>query len=452
MDEDGPGPGERARAFGSGRGALKRDFEHLTRILREAEGDAASATLNGPERAHPKKKDGKAKSRSDLARGGGSEPPAGGPPKKKRKTDKASAARVFDLVEPEFVSSIKKSGIAGGSSADGAADAYGDAAALAAADAEDKSARRKTLRFHTAKIESASARRRGARAALGGDDDVPYRERRQAREARAAREAAARGLGTGGADLDGEEPQSRKRDEDGDGDGDGSAEDEAADGYYDLVQRKKKERKEEKQAAYDAAKAASMYVAPPDCFTRLSWSLFLFSQALARRRRRGRRAPGADARDTEEPRADAAPLEERAQPAREEAAEVRQGEEGARLAEGRLQGRRREPVRGRADGHIDRRQERAVLRGASLSLLCGIQRSVGRSCAAILLLYVCCRSRPRQRALPCQGLPRADRHPRARDHDCEIYPKRKQILAILSITGYNDISNFSARALLDDKR
>ena len=126
-------------------------------------------------------------------------------------------------------------------------------------------------------------RRRGARAALGGDDDVPYRERRQAREARAAREAAARGLGTGGADLDGEEPQPRKRDEDGDGDGDGSAEDEAADGYYDLVQRKKKERKEEKQAAYDAAKAASMYVAPPDCFTRLSWSLFLFSQALARR-------------------------------------------------------------------------------------------------------------------------------------------------------------------------
>ena len=37
---------------------------------------------------------------------------------------------------------------------------------------------------------------------MGGDDDIPYRERRKEKETREAREAAKRALGQGGEDLD----------------------------------------------------------------------------------------------------------------------------------------------------------------------------------------------------------------------------------------------------------
>ncbi|KAJ7175765.1 Sas10 C-terminal domain-containing protein [Mycena filopes] len=159
-------------------------------------------------------------------------------PKKKRKTSSSTTLPVFDLVEPEFAAST-----ASQRRPDSSVDAYGEATSLQHADAVDKSARRKTLRFHTSKIESASARRQGARNnAVGGDDDIPYRENRNQK---LSDKVVAKGRGQGGQDLDESEPQPKIPD----------AED--ADGYYELVKRKSKEKKEHKKAEYEAAQEAA---------------------------------------------------------------------------------------------------------------------------------------------------------------------------------------------------
>lgn len=175
------------------------------------------------------------------------------PPKKKRKTGPESgktAIPIFDLVEPEFTSSKMPSSSHLHSAS---TDTFGEATSLQHADAADKSARRKTLRFHTSRIESASARRNNARSnALGGDDDIPYRERKKEREDRLAREAKAHVRSQGGADLDDTEPEPRRPegpggDEDMDTEADG-------DGYYDLVKKQTKEKKEKKKADYEASR------------------------------------------------------------------------------------------------------------------------------------------------------------------------------------------------------
>ena len=179
------------------------------------------------------------------------------PPKKKRKTSSAvKSAPAFDLEEPTYVPSKPRTSAL--TPISGEDDAFGDAVVLGSADAADKKARRHTLRFHTSKIESASARRQGARLSLGGDDDVPYRERRKEKETRARREAQAGKRGQGGDDLDGTEPEPLARKADVGGDGD-SAE-ESVDGYYSLVQRQKREQKETRKLAYEAAKATIMCV------------------------------------------------------------------------------------------------------------------------------------------------------------------------------------------------
>ncbi|KAI0036426.1 Sas10 C-terminal domain-containing protein [Vararia minispora EC-137] len=228
-DDDVPAP---ARTRKLGRRATRMDLEELAALLREAE-DAMTDTV--PVTPPTKRaKDGE-------------------PAKKKRKT-RADAAPtpVFDLVEPEFVPAKRAL-----STAADPADVFGDAATLATADAVDKRARKHTLRFHTARIEGATARRQGARAALGGDDDVPYRERRREREARKLREAVARGTaGQGGDDLDAEEPGPVKKEKGKERAEEGS-DDEGADGYYSLIQRQKKERKEQKKVEHDAAVAAA---------------------------------------------------------------------------------------------------------------------------------------------------------------------------------------------------
>ncbi|KAJ6584841.1 Sas10 C-terminal domain-containing protein [Mycena capillaripes] len=163
-----------------------------------------------------------------------SEPEVEVRPKKKRKT--SALLPVFDLVEPVFTSSTEAH-----QRTDSSTDAYGEATSLQHADAADKSARRKTLRFHTSKIESASARRQGARNnAVGGDDDIPYRDTRKQTP-----KVAASNRGQGGQDLDESDPHPQMRD----------AED--ADGYYELVKRKSKEKKEHKKAEYEAAQEAA---------------------------------------------------------------------------------------------------------------------------------------------------------------------------------------------------
>ncbi|KAJ7696071.1 Sas10 C-terminal domain-containing protein [Mycena rosella] len=161
------------------------------------------------------------------------EPEAEARPKKKRKT--TTTAPVFDLVEPVFTKSTVAQ-----HRPDANVDAYGEATSLQHADAADKSARRKTLRFHTSKIESASARRQGARNnAAGGDDDIPYRDNRRQPD------KVPKGRELGGQDLDEAEPQPRKPDV------------EDADGYYELVKRKSKEKKEHRKAEYEAAQEAA---------------------------------------------------------------------------------------------------------------------------------------------------------------------------------------------------
>lgn len=187
------------------------------------------------------------------------------PPKKKRKTQREKDEEpkmitpVFDLVEPEFVSSKSKSSSHRQEADNDLVDAYGEAMVLHSVDAADKTARKKSLHFHTSKIDSATARRQGARnQAAGGDDDIPYRERKSAKEARLVKEAAIRAKNQVGAPLDDEEPEPRagqKRSR-GDEDNEGA---ESPDDYYELVKNKSKETKFKKKEEYEAASGRARY-------------------------------------------------------------------------------------------------------------------------------------------------------------------------------------------------
>ncbi|KAF9242577.1 Sas10 C-terminal domain-containing protein [Melanogaster broomeanus] len=197
------------------------------------------------------------------------------PPKKKRKTSASldstkttPGVPVFDLVEPTYApttSSSKKRKSHASAPADtlAAADSYGEAISLDHADLSDKHARKKSLRFHVSRIESSSSRRTNARAnAMGGDDDIPYRERRKEREVRLGKEKEKKIekglLGTGGDDLDDVDPdvvsrerkkEKRKRELDDDADGD------EPNGYYALVKQAATSKKAQKKAEYEAATA-----------------------------------------------------------------------------------------------------------------------------------------------------------------------------------------------------
>ncbi|KAF8610038.1 hypothetical protein BDV93DRAFT_517236 [Ceratobasidium sp. AG-I] len=178
---------------------------------------------------------------------------------KKKKEPATPTTPVFDLVEPEFaVTKSKGKKSKQDSTADVESEAFGDPTQLSHTDASDKAGRRKSLRFHTSKIESASNRRSAARAGIGGDDDLPYRERRK--------EQKRRDLGEGGDDLEDVDMEAgtgmdtdtasigkRTRDTSSPVDDDGE---EGEDGYYDLVRKAKKQRKEEKKAEYESARAA----------------------------------------------------------------------------------------------------------------------------------------------------------------------------------------------------
>lgn len=188
------------------------------------------------------------------------------PPKKKRKTQAEAESTivepVFDLVEPEFVSS--KSSSIRHRTMDDTLDAYGESTALHSVDAADKTARKKSLRFHTSKIESASARRQGARnQAAGGDDDIPYRERKKEKDARLVKEAAIRAKNEVGVPLDGEDPepqagQKRSRGDDEDDEGG-----ESPDDYYELVKKRSKEEKAKKKGEYEEAHGRTRSVIVP---------------------------------------------------------------------------------------------------------------------------------------------------------------------------------------------
>ena len=201
------------------------------------------------------------------------------PPKKKQKIDKDRDSRksksrppAFDLVEPEFEYSTPKP--VPSSSTSDVADSFGEQTVLQSFDAADKKARKKSLRFHTSKIEGGVTRRdRGTKNVMGGDDDIPYKERKKQKEIREARENAKKGRGLGGDDLSDGDPEvdmdvdfagfggdfggselGKKR---GRGGSDKGDEDVDPGEYYSLVERSAKEKK---KAEYDAAKAAERYV------------------------------------------------------------------------------------------------------------------------------------------------------------------------------------------------
>lgn len=251
------GKGKKAKGKGS---STKVDFNELARLLEEAEQGL-------PDRLRPNpqvKTKVKVNKQSDVD--------VAEPPAKKRKTSKTKAtpAPTFDLVEPEFVSSRPSSSKSNSTLTIN--DSYGDQTALTSTDIADKSARRHTLRFHTSKIESSAARRSGARAALGGDDDVPYRERRKEKDIKERKEREKRKaggkLGMGGDDLDDEEPETKEKksrargaDEENDGEGDTDMLD--GEGYYELVSKARKDKKEKKKKEHDEEKFASRYVFYP---------------------------------------------------------------------------------------------------------------------------------------------------------------------------------------------
>ncbi|ORX37186.1 Sas10 C-terminal domain-domain-containing protein [Kockovaella imperatae] len=104
-------------------------------------------------------------------------------PKRKPKGHKRSQLLAADpvtnaLVEPDFQSMEHFS------TTQSNEDPIGDPSALDEADAVDKENRKRSLQFHTSKINSTSARRAAARAQrFGGDDDIPQRDRQAARDA-----------------------------------------------------------------------------------------------------------------------------------------------------------------------------------------------------------------------------------------------------------------------------
>lgn len=85
------------------------------------------------------------------------------------------------------IRSIKKAPTRGSGDYD-----YVESAAPDAVDAEDKSRRRRTLRFYTSKIDQAAAKRE--RTVESGDADLPYRERLFERQQRLLEEARRRGM------------------------------------------------------------------------------------------------------------------------------------------------------------------------------------------------------------------------------------------------------------------
>jgi U3 small nucleolar RNA-associated protein 3 len=188
------------------------------------------------------------------------------PPKKKRKTsDDKNGQSIFDLVEPDFEAvsnSAKKKRSAPADTS--STDAFGEATFLHHADATDKQARKKSLRFHVSRIESATARRQNARVnAVGGDDDIPYRERRKEKEQRMEneRQRKAGTLGMGGDDLDDVDPEitdtsSRSKRRRRDVEDDDDSETAEANGYYELVKRQAAEKKSKKKMDYEEARAA----------------------------------------------------------------------------------------------------------------------------------------------------------------------------------------------------
>jgi len=130
---------------------------------------------------------------------------------------------------------------------------FGEDAVLNDIDAEEKTQRKKNLRFYTSQINAKTTKRDAASRGAGGDADIPHRERRRERELRLQAEAQRRRDKGAGADLsDGEpEPEPERRQSKS-----AAPDDDPDNEYYSLLSATSKSRKEEKRKLYQAEKAA----------------------------------------------------------------------------------------------------------------------------------------------------------------------------------------------------
>ncbi|KAI6030544.1 Sas10 C-terminal domain-containing protein [Pisolithus orientalis] len=252
---------------------MKRGLEsdELAELIKDAE-------MSSPPPSSPKRSVSKKASKSSAAKEKSFRPVIRRPPSTESRQRKN--AKQPPTSRPAKKSKSKNKGAAiPVDTSDTVVDPYGEVTALSHADAHDKQARKKSLRFHVSRIESSSARRQNARTnALGGDDDIPYRERKKARETKLEKERQKdKKLGTGGDDLDDVDPElgspngapsditsamshkSKKRRRGMEGGDDGVQESHHDDGlgYYDLVKSAVANKKAKKKADYEAAVAVS---------------------------------------------------------------------------------------------------------------------------------------------------------------------------------------------------
>lgn len=129
----------------------------------------------------------------------------------------------------------------------------GEEAPLTEQEVADKALRKKSLRFYTSQIAQKANRRGAAGRNVGGDDDIPYRERLKDRQARLNAEAEKRGrrkadigddLGGDSDEEDHRVAQQLRADED--------------DGYYDLVAARTTKKKSDKAALAAAQREAAL--------------------------------------------------------------------------------------------------------------------------------------------------------------------------------------------------
>jgi U3 small nucleolar RNA-associated protein 3 len=129
----------------------------------------------------------------------------------------------------------------------------GEEAPMSAQEIADKAQRKKSLRFYASQIAQKANKRGAAGRNVGGDDDVPHRERLRDRQARLNAEAEKRGrrnaeIGDdlGGASDDEDQRQAQQIRAEGD------------DEYYDLVAARTNKKKSEKAALAEAQRQAAL--------------------------------------------------------------------------------------------------------------------------------------------------------------------------------------------------
>ncbi|SHO77187.1 Similar to S.cerevisiae protein SAS10 (Subunit of U3-containing Small Subunit (SSU) processome complex) [Malassezia sympodialis ATCC 42132] len=135
------------------------------------------------------------------------------------------------------------------------ADAYGEPTQMRETERKDKAARQRAVQFHATGVDpTPSAKQRS----LDGDADIPYRDRRQIREAVATAKAnrAAKAKPSAPPTLEpleewGESDWQARDEVMGDGNDDADTDAEADAAYYDLVSSRKRLRKQADKAAYD---------------------------------------------------------------------------------------------------------------------------------------------------------------------------------------------------------